>query len=199
METAQGDRERRRAGRARSCRAASRMRARGRVQLSMRLVEGEFPGLPPGDPGEVGAHRWWRSNASLLAALRRVSIVSSERTRGVKLQLEAQTARDLARSIRTSARPPRRSRSSTTATPFSIGFNARYLIDVLAVLPADKRSRDRPQRRGEPGRHALRRRRRLLLCRDADAALNRRLRTASTRDAFERPSAGADLAAAHKR
>jgi DNA polymerase-3 subunit beta len=110
---------------------------RGRVQMSMRLVEGEFPDyhqVVPAKSDRIAAIE----AAQLHAALRRVSVVSSERTRGVKLQLEPQ------RLELTSINPDVGEAAEEVdveydGDPIGIGFNSRYLIDVLTVLPADKR------------------------------------------------------------
>ena len=170
---AQGAGERRRAGRAHACRAASRTPRAARVRAVDAPGRGRVSRLQPGHPAEVGAPCVGRRRASLLAALRRVSIVSSERTRGVKLQLDSRTPG--AHDDQSGRRRGRARRSSVEydGEPFGIGFNARYLMDVLGVLPADKRSRDRPQRRGQPRRAAREGDADYLLCRDADAALIR--------------------------
>ena len=112
----------------------------------------------------------WSVSAPLLAALRRVSIVSSERTRGVKLQL------DTGKLEISSINPDVGEASEEIAVDyegraFSIGFNAKYLIDVLAVLAACSAGRSGLQRRGQPGGHSLRGRRGLTLRRHADAPL----------------------------
>ena len=64
----------------------------GRVDLSMRLVEGEFPDYKQVVP-QKSERRMLVGVEPLLSALRRVSVVSSERTRGVKLQLDGSAAR----------------------------------------------------------------------------------------------------------
>ncbi len=110
---------------------------RGRVQMSMRLVEGEFPDyhqVIPAKSERVASV----DAATLLAALRRVSVVSSERTRGVKLQLDRQ------RLELTTINPDVGEGAEEVdieydGEPVSIGFNSRYLMDVLGVLPPDKR------------------------------------------------------------
>lgn len=106
---------------------------RGDVELSMRLVEGEFPDYKQVIPAK-SERRMSVGAAPLLAALRRVSIVSSERTRGIKLQLEG------GRLEISSINPDVGEASEELAVeydgqPLSIGFNAKYLIDLLAVLP----------------------------------------------------------------
>lgn len=110
---------------------------RGQVQMSMRLVEGEFPDYHQVIPAKAERHATLDATA-LHAALRRVSIVSSERTRGVKLQL------DTAKLELTTINPDVGEAAEELeieydGEPISIGFNARYLLDVLAILPADRR------------------------------------------------------------
>ena len=110
---------------------------RGRVQMSMRLIEGEFPDyhqVIPAKSERVASI----DAANLLGALRRVSVVSSERTRGVKLQLDSQ------RLELTAINPDVGEAAEELdveydGDPVSIGFNSRYLMDVLGVLPVDKR------------------------------------------------------------
>jgi DNA polymerase-3 subunit beta len=110
---------------------------RGRVQMSMRLVEGEFP-----DYTQVIPSKSERiavvDGASLLAALRRVSVVSSERTRGVKLQLDRERL-DLTTINPDIGEAAEEIEVEYDGDPVSVGFNARYLMDVLGVLPTDRR------------------------------------------------------------
>jgi len=110
---------------------------RGRVAMSMRLIEGEFP-----DYHQVVPARSERiasvDAASLFAALRRVSIVSSERSRGVKLQLDGQKL-ELTTINPDVGEAAEELDVEYDGEPVSIGFNARYLLDVLSVLPSEKR------------------------------------------------------------
>jgi DNA polymerase-3 subunit beta len=107
---------------------------RGPVELSMRLVEGEFPDYKQVVP-QKSERRMTLGVEAFLAALRRVSTVSSERTRGVKLQVDAGK-------LEVSSINPDIGEATEEieveyeAAPLSIGFNAKYVIDVLAVLPA---------------------------------------------------------------
>jgi DNA polymerase-3 subunit beta len=110
---------------------------RGRVQMSMRLVEGEFPDYTQVIPAKSDRIATVDA-ASLLAALRRVSVVSSERTRGVKLQLEPH------RLELTTINPDVGEAAEELDVEYDgeavgIGFNSRYLMDVLGVLPSDRR------------------------------------------------------------
>lgn len=104
------------------------------VDLSIRLVEGEFPDYKQVVP-EKSERRMLLPAEDLLAALRRVSVVSSERTRGVKLQLGGEQ-------LEISSVNPDLGEATEELSveydgaPFSIGFNAKYFIDVLGVLPS---------------------------------------------------------------
>jgi DNA polymerase-3 subunit beta len=101
------------------------------VSFFMRLVEGEFPDYRQVIPGAPRAQA--RANRDdLLAALRRISLLASERSRGVKLSLEKGK-------LGLSASNPDQGEASEDVEvsyggdPLTIGFNARYLIDVLQV------------------------------------------------------------------
>jgi DNA polymerase III subunit beta len=110
---------------------------RGPVRMSMRLVEGEFPDyrlvVPPNCVQLVEL-----DVAPLLAALRRVSVVSSERTRGARLQIEA------GRLELSSINPDVGEAADEveieyTGDPLTVGFNARYMAEMLSILPAGGR------------------------------------------------------------
>jgi DNA polymerase-3 subunit beta len=101
------------------------------VSFFMRLVEGEFPDYRQVIPGAPRAQA--RANRNdFLAALRRISLLASERSRGVKLHLEKGR-------LELSASNPDQGEASEDievaygGEPLTIGFNARYLMDVLAV------------------------------------------------------------------
>jgi DNA polymerase-3 subunit beta len=72
----------------------------------------------------------------LLQALRRVSILSSERYKGIKMEFSdgkvsiSANNPDLGEAVE-------EVEAEYKGKPLSIGFNARYLIDVLAVLGGD--------------------------------------------------------------
>src|SRR5213083_3084846 len=103
------------------------------VSFFMRLVEGDFPDYRQVIPGAPRAQA--RGNRDdLLSALRRISLLASERSHGVKLHLERGK-------LELSASNPDQGEASEevdvqyTGEPLTIGFNARYLLDVLAVHP----------------------------------------------------------------
>jgi DNA polymerase-3 subunit beta len=110
---------------------------RGAVQMSMRLVEGEFPDYQQVIPSK--SERKAVVNAgNLLAALRRVSIVSSERTRGVKLQLDSEKL-ELSSINPDVGEAAEELEVDYDGDPVGVGFNAKYLIDALSVLSPDDR------------------------------------------------------------
>jgi DNA polymerase III subunit beta len=101
------------------------------VSFFMRLVEGEFPDyrqvVPSGSRVQARLNR-----DDFLAALRRTSLLASERSHGVKLHLEKGR-------LEISASNPDQGEASEdievsySGDPLTIGFNARYLLEVLGV------------------------------------------------------------------
>jgi DNA polymerase-3 subunit beta len=103
------------------------------VSFFMRLVEGEFPDYKQVVPSSSGTKATLNRD-DLLAALRRMSLLASERSHGVKLSLQKG-------GLELSASSPEQGEASEdleaayAGEPLSIGFNVRYLMDVLGVLP----------------------------------------------------------------
>ncbi len=101
------------------------------VSFFMRLVEGEFPDyrqVIPGAPrAKVRANR-----DDLLAAIRRISLLASERAGGIKLQLK-KGALELSASNPDQGEATEDVEVSYDGQAISVGFNARYLVDVLNV------------------------------------------------------------------
>ncbi len=105
----------------------------GDCLLGMRLVEGTYPDyrqvLPDATPKQIQTGR-----DELLQSLRRVSILSSERVRGVRVALSPG-------SVTISANNPDMGEASEDleagyeGDELEVGFNARYVIEVLTVLP----------------------------------------------------------------
>jgi DNA polymerase-3 subunit beta len=107
---------------------------RGTTELSMRLVEGEFPDYRGVVPRE-SKHHITLSRDAMFAAIRRAAIFSNERYHGVKLTLSAG-------SMMISSTSPELGEASETldadfkGEEFSVGFNASYLQQALGVVPA---------------------------------------------------------------
>ena len=103
----------------------------GAVSLFMRLIEGEFPDYRQVIPKETRVKAVVERDV-LLAALRRTSLLASERSHGVKLTLGPGT-------LTLSASNPDQGEASEDievsyqGQALGVGFNARYLLEVLAV------------------------------------------------------------------
>lgn len=105
---------------------------RDNVELFMRLIDGDFPDyakvVPTDNPHTVKV-----GQDVLLHALRRVSILSSERYKGVRIELK-----DAKMAV--SASNPDLGEAveeldvDYDGKSLTVGFNARYLMDVLGVL-----------------------------------------------------------------
>jgi DNA polymerase-3 subunit beta len=105
---------------------------KGDVTLVMRLIEGEFPNYSQVVPKQV-SRRVTIPTDDLGHALRRVALLSSERSRAVKLELGD-------RKLSISSSNPDLGEASEEldidfdGEPLAIGFNARYLLDVISAL-----------------------------------------------------------------
>jgi DNA polymerase-3 subunit beta len=105
---------------------------KGDVTLVMRLIEGEFPNYRQVIPREPG-QSLVLATEMLRHAIRRVALLSAERSRAIKLEL----ADGL---LRLSSTNPDLGEAQEeldvdySGEGFSVAFNARYLIDSLAVM-----------------------------------------------------------------
>mgnify|MGYP005849416357 CR=1 FL=1 len=108
--------------------------------LMVRLIEGEFPDYEQVIPRGFN-YKATFSREVMLFALRRVSLLSVEKGRGVKFSFSAPPKAEL----EVWARNPELGEARESLPVefegkggFSIAFNARYIMDVLQVLRADK-------------------------------------------------------------
>ena len=108
---------------------------RGPTEVSMRLVEGEFPDYRGVVPKQTKHHIKVGRDA-LQASIKRAAIFSNERYHGVKLALASGA-------LTVSSTSPEMGEASETidvdyrGDEFAVGFNAAYLLQALAVIPAD--------------------------------------------------------------
>ena len=104
----------------------------GQMSFFMRLLEGEFPDYRQVVP-ERSQRELTLDKGELTRALRRVSILSSEKTHSVRFVVEADRLQLL-----TSSPDLGEAREEVPARvvggALSIGFNARYFLDALDVL-----------------------------------------------------------------
>ncbi|MDG2332815.1 MAG: DNA polymerase III subunit beta [Myxococcota bacterium] len=108
------------------------MARKGDVTLVMRLIEGEFPNYQQVIPSEPGV-QLVLDTERLSKALRRVVLLSSERSRAVKLEISNGEA------VVTSNNPDLGDARDEIDVDYagetlSIGFNARYVLDALNSL-----------------------------------------------------------------
>ncbi len=98
----------------------------------MRLIEGEFPNYRQVIPSEAQIHLILPTE-TLMHVLRRVSLLSVERSRAVKLEL---TSGQLCLSSNNPDLGDAREEIDVDfdGEPLSIAFNARYLMDAVAVV-----------------------------------------------------------------
>lgn len=107
----------------------------GTIQFLSRLIEGTYPNyeqvIPSGADKTVGIDR-----IALTKALRRVSIMSKERSSAVKVDIEPNT-------MAISASNPDLGEAKDeiqveyAGEPITLAFNARYILDVLGVMGSD--------------------------------------------------------------
>jgi DNA polymerase III subunit beta len=108
---------------------------RGSTEVSMRLVEGEFPDYRGVIPKQ-SRYQIAVSRGMLLSSIKRAAIFSNERYHGVKLELTPGT-------LTVSSASPEMGEASETIDvefaggEFSVGFNASYIQQVLNVIPDD--------------------------------------------------------------
>jgi len=106
------------------------------VSFFMRLVEGEFPDYKQVIPAEPRL-RAQLTRDEFLAAMRRTSLMASERSHGVKLRLEPGTL-ELSASNPDAGEASEDLEVAFTGSPITIGFNGKYIIDALTVhAPGD--------------------------------------------------------------
>jgi DNA polymerase-3 subunit beta len=107
----------------------------GDVVLTSKLIDGTFPDymrvIPSGNDKQLVVER-----APFAAAVDRVSTISSERGRAVKLSL-ADGKLTLSVTNPDSGSATEELEVDYDAAPLDIGFNARYLLDIAAQLDSD--------------------------------------------------------------
>ncbi len=107
----------------------------GDVVLTSKLIDGTFPDygrvIPSGNDKRLTVNR-----AEFAVSVDRVSTISSERGRAVKLSM-ADGRMTLAVTNPDSGSATEEIEVDYDASPLDIGFNARYLLDITAQLDSD--------------------------------------------------------------
>ncbi len=108
----------------------------GRAKLTAKLIDGSFPDYARVIP-KSNTRRLLVDNKAFEAAVDRVSTVSAERSRSVKLTLEADRL-TLAVNHTETGQGHEELEAEYADEPMEIGFNARYLLDVAGQIEADR-------------------------------------------------------------
>ena len=109
--------------------------AAGNVQLISKLIDGTYPDyqqvIPTSNDTTLIVDR-----DAFMAAVDRVSIVSADRTRAVKVGIQAGAVTIQASSAEAGA-ATEHVEGDYDGAPMEVGFNARYLLDILRELKGD--------------------------------------------------------------
>ena len=114
--------------------ASSGLARRGGVTLVMRLIEGEFPNYQQVIPKDA-EQKLTLPTEPLVRALRRVALLSAERSRAVKLEL-AESRLTISSSNPDLGEAQEEVDIDYAGDDIAIGFNAKYLIECLSALGA---------------------------------------------------------------
>jgi DNA polymerase-3 subunit beta len=106
------------------------------VLLMARLIEGTFPNYEQVVP-RAHPHRVTLSRAALTAALRRVSVLSEERTKPVKFQLSPGQLKLTANSP-DYGEAEEQMEAQFAGEEIAIGFNSRYVLDALGAQAGEQ-------------------------------------------------------------
>jgi DNA polymerase-3 subunit beta len=106
------------------------------IQLSVKLADEQFPPYAKVIPQQQ-SRRVIVNRSAFVEALKRISLVASDKSGGVRLGIEAGTLRI------TSENPDIGEGSEEldidyASDPLTIGFNAKYVLDVLTSLTSDE-------------------------------------------------------------
>lgn len=105
---------------------------RGTVTLVIRLIDGQFPPygqvVPKGTKREIAVGR-----DAVTKALKRVSVVASSQSRGVKFAISPKNI-EISSSNPDFGEAHEELSAQYRGDSFEVGFNARYFLDVLNVL-----------------------------------------------------------------
>jgi DNA polymerase-3 subunit beta len=108
----------------------------GEIQFLTRLIEGTYPNYEQVIPA-ANDKRMVVNRAALVKTIRRVSIMSKEQTRGVKVEVAANL-------IKISSSNPDLGEANDeiaaeyTGEELTLGFNSGYLLDILEVMDSEK-------------------------------------------------------------
>lgn len=108
----------------------------GGIQFGVKLVDAQFPPYDQVIPSST-AYSIVAPRAAVADAIRAVSIAASDRTGGIKISLDRNV-------IRFSSESPESGDGfdevpvEYDGDPFTVGFNAKYFLDVLSAIECDE-------------------------------------------------------------
>jgi DNA polymerase-3 subunit beta len=108
---------------------------KGQSVLITRLIEGQFPDYEGVIPKEF-SRRVTVDHERLLRALRRVSLLSNEKTKPVKIDFESNSM-TLRSNTPEMGEAMEQIPAEYTSEPMVMGFNARYMLEALAVITSE--------------------------------------------------------------
>lgn len=103
----------------------------GDTVITSKLIDGTFPDYVRVIP-QNNSRKWHVDRAALSAAVERVSAISDERGRAVRFDIGANTRLSLGDKAEDELE------SGIDGDPITIGFNARYVQEMLAALGGEK-------------------------------------------------------------
>ncbi len=109
---------------------------RGQATLVTRLIEGQFPDFEGVIPKDF-SRRALVDHDRLLRALRRVSLLSNEKTRPVKIEFEPDHL-TLRSNTPEMGEAVEEIPTEYDGGPMDMGFNARYLLEALVVMTTEQ-------------------------------------------------------------
>ena len=105
----------------------------GEVTLTCRLIDGKYPNfqavIPQDNPNQLVADR-----LALLSSVKRISIFSNKTTHQVKLKIAGNELNISAEDLDFSNKASERLTCNYTGTDIEIGFNSRFLVEMLNNL-----------------------------------------------------------------
>ncbi|MFL2566033.1 MAG: DNA polymerase III subunit beta [Schleiferiaceae bacterium] len=109
----------------------------GEVTLTCRLIDGKYPNfqavIPQDNPNHLVADR-----SALLSSVKRISIFSNKTTHQVKLKIAGNELNISAEDLDFSNKASERLTCNYTGTDIEIGFNSRFLVEMLNNLESEE-------------------------------------------------------------
>ena len=103
------------------------------LKVAMRLIDGEFPDIKQVLPKKKSSQKAVVPSAGLAQALKRVALMVTDKAKCVKLDFSSEMLRISSHSAEL-GEANEELEISFTGEPVSVGFNAKYLLDIASTL-----------------------------------------------------------------